>query len=186
MAVVAMTSSPVFGQGVAAIARAAVVPPAAIYKDWAVRCPTASARDGFCEIAQQVKAQAGSERPVLQVAMSCNVRQRRCAIQLGLPPGVVVEEDGLLSVDTAVPLALPILDCDRARCLAGGVLPLAFGEGFARAAHVTVRFHDRPTGAQSIALSVDGLTQAFADMVGRNMTIAANAASVSTGEGNIR
>lgn len=186
LAAVAMADLVLLWSGGVHAAPPAATPPAATYGNWSVHCPGVSARNAFCDMAQKVSDQVGSGQPVLHISLSCNSGQRRCAIQIGLPPGLVPQEATLLALGAGVPLELPVLDCDRARCLAGAVLPMAFGERFARAVQVTVRFRDRRTGDHQVPLSLEGLAPAFADMVGRNMTIAANAATLSTREGNTR
>ena len=164
----------------------AALPPIAVYGTWSVQCPQTSDRGGYCEIVQQVREATGSGRPVLQFALSCMAAQQRCAVQIGLPPSLGAGQATLLSLDTTLPWELSVHSCDRLRCSGGGMLPFAFGEELVRAKRIRLQFRDQRAGRQEIVLGVEGLTQAFADMIARNAGMAANAGTPSYGEGKTR
>ncbi|MEH3104252.1 MAG: invasion associated locus B family protein [Sphingomonas phyllosphaerae] len=161
----------------------AAAPPApsaiAAHGNWAVRCGRVGARAGFCEIAQQVESNF-KERPVLLLSLSCVAEQRRCAIEAELPPRLRTGQVVLFQEDEEKPLELPMIDCDAARCLAGAVLPFETAATIARARRLKITFDDPKAGRLNIPLTVNGLADAIADMIGRNTVIAAQGVSNST------
>ena len=148
-------------------------PPVAVYGAWSVQCPNTAGRVDYCQVAQRLEDSSRAGQPVLQVSLSCNDGQGRCAVQLALPPDLARGQGVLLHLGATTPLELPVIDCDAVRCLAGAILPLTLGQGMARAPDIHVRFRDRIAGPQDIPLARQGFAGAFADMLGRNSAILA-------------
>lgn len=150
----------------------------AVHRSWSVQCVQRGHGWASCEVAQTVHDRAQAMGSVLRFAMSCTEMPQACAVHLEMPPGTDPRSPILLQSGRDIPLELPLIDCDRKRCLAGGAMPWGLSNNIARAEEIRVRFGDRIAGPQDIPLSTEGFGDAFADMVGRNIPMAVDRRNV--------